>query len=122
MNLRRFLSYKQENYRLAKWMTSGTRYLGMYTHIESFNLSIQHKRKLQTIEREYEELKTKHNEDLLKMQASFKKERDLIEDMFSKGEVRKQELQDLVQGSPHSQAPNFLSAVPECYSCLEKYR
>merc|ERR1712142_73533 len=95
--------------------------------IEKFDKKLQkaeveHKRKLQTIEGEYEELKTKHNEGLLKMQASYKKERDLIEDVFSKGEVRKQELQDLVQGSPHSQAPNFLSAVPECYSCLEKYR
>jgi len=95
--------------------------------IEKFDKKVQkaeveHQRKLQTIEREYEERKTKHIEDLLKIQASFKKERDLIEDMFSKGEVRKQELQELVQGSPHSQAPNFLSAVPECYSCLEKYR
>jgi len=103
--------------------------------IEKFDNKLQkieaeHKRKLQTIEIEYEERKTEHNKDLLKTQASYRKERQLIEDMFSKGEARKQELQDIIQGSfgmvicpsPHSQARTTLSAVPECYSCFEKYR
>jgi len=91
-------------------------------------IELDHVEELQRLEIAYEERKTKHNEDLLRMQASYRKESDRIEDMFSKGEARKKELQDIVQGSfgmmlsPPSQASTSSSAVPDCYSCFEKYR
>ena len=87
----------------------------------------QHSDRKTKYEKEYKDKKAKHNEVLQSKQTLYAQERDVIERVFSKGEARKQELQDIVQGSfgmlmsPQSQSiPS--SAVPDCYSCLEKYR
>merc|ERR1711915_693088 len=107
--------------------------------MELQKIDTEHEKELQRIQKEYEDQKarheklysderTKHDEDFLSMQTLFTQERDLIESMFSKGEARKQELQDIVQESlgmmfsPQSQASTSSSAVPDCYSCFEKYR
>merc|ERR1712142_386377 len=101
-------------------------------------IDTKHEKELQRIEKEYndqiakhekqyKDKKAKHNEALQSKQTLYAQERDDIESLFSKGEVRKQELQDIVQGSfgmmmsPQSQSIP-LSVVPDCYSCLEKYR
>jgi len=79
-------------------------------------------------EKEFKDKKAKHNEALQSKQTLYAQERDVIECLFSKGELRNQELQDVLQGrfgmmiSSQSQASIPTSAVPDCYSCLEKYR
>ena len=47
--LRRFLSYKQENHGLARWMTSATGYFLIYTHKFVFSLSQKQTRCLNTV-------------------------------------------------------------------------
>ena len=77
---------------------------------ESRKMDAEHEKELQRIEKEYGDQKkkyekeyrhkkAKHNTALQSKQTLFTLEREFIESLFSKGEARKQELQDIVQGN-----------------------
>merc|ERR1711915_869861 len=79
-----------------------------------------------THEKEKQRLVKEYNDQLVKHQATFKKELDDLENIFSQGMARKQELQERLQRclgpslNLKNGASNISSAIPDCYVCFEK--